>query len=140
MDPHGPILLYDGVCGLCNRMVQFVLHRDCRNQFRFASLQSPFAAELLERHGHDPTRLDTVVLVLDGGTPSERLLKKSRAALGVLRILGGPWSALCVLGVLPTVVLDLGYNFVARVRYRVFGKSESCRLPDPRYRERFIEA
>jgi predicted DCC family thiol-disulfide oxidoreductase YuxK len=116
-----------------------VLRRDRKNQIRFASLQSPFAVELLNRHGQDPTRLDTVVLVLDIGTPSEHILKKSRAALGVLRIIGGPWSALGIFGVLPTAVLDLGYNFVARIRYRVFGKSESCLMPDPSFRERFID-
>jgi predicted DCC family thiol-disulfide oxidoreductase YuxK len=139
MDPHGPIILYDGVCGLCNRFVQFVLRRDRRDQFRFASLQSSFARELLRRHGEDATRLDTFFLVLDPDTPSERVLKRSRAALGVLRLLGNPWRVLAGFGVLPTFLLDIGYNLVARVRYRVFGKFETCLLPDPSVREKFIE-
>lgn len=135
----GPIILYDGVCGLCNRLVQFVLKRDRRDRFRFASLQSRFAAELLTRHGRDPQRLDSVYLVLDPGRPTERLLAKSRAVLAILRELGGPWSVLCVLGVLPTPILNLGYDAVARLRYRLFGRFESCLLPDSRFQSKFIE-
>lgn len=135
----GPIILYDGVCGLCNRLVQFVLKHDRHDRFRFASLQSRFAAELLTRLGRDPRRLDTVYLVLDPGRPGERLLAKSRAVLEILRELGWPWSLLRIFGVLPTPLLNTGYNAVARVRYRLFGRSEACLLPDPRVQSKFIE-
>src|SRR3954466_1711643 len=88
-DPPGPIILYDGVCGLCNRLTRFVIRRDPRGRFRFASLQSPFAAEVLARHGKDPRVLDTLYVVLDHGGPSERLLRKARAGLFILAEIGG---------------------------------------------------
>src|ERR1700693_139433 len=86
--PH-PILLYDGVCGLCNRLVQFILRRDRKAIFRFASLQSPFSARILARHGARPTDLDTVYVVLNHELPGESLLSRSAAAIFVLQQLGG---------------------------------------------------
>lgn len=134
-----PIVFYDGVCGLCNRLNQFVLRRDRKARFQFAALQSAFARETLSRYGRDPEDLDTLYLVTDYGTSSERLFWKSRAALRVLRELGGAWSWTRVLSLLPTALLDLGYDIIARLRYRVFGKSESCVIPRPEQRDRFIE-
>ena len=136
----GPILLYDGVCGLCNRSVQFVLKRDRLGIFRFAPLQGTYAADVLTRHGRDPARLDTVIVVLDPGQPTERLLSKARAALFVLKTLGGVWGATRVFGLLPDVLLNAGYDLVARSRYRLFGKLDACRLPDPATRARFLDA
>jgi len=136
----GPILLYDGVCGLCNHSVQFVLKRDRRGLFRFAPLQGAFAAGVLARHGKDPARLDTVYVVLDPGLPTERLLSKARAALFVLRTLGGIWGASRVVGILPDGLLNVGYDLVARSRYRLFGKLDACPLPDPAVRARFLDA
>src|SRR5690349_12234569 len=92
----GPIILYDGGCGLCNRLVQFVLKRNMRNRFRFAALQSPLAAEVLLRHGRDPARLDTVYVILHLGLPTECLLRKARAVLFVLHELGGFWRLISV--------------------------------------------
>jgi len=86
-----PILLYDGVCGLCNRFVQFILRHDRRDQFRFAALQSNFARAILHRHGLSPDALDTVYLVFDYGQASERLLSRNDAATAVLKALGGVW-------------------------------------------------
>ena len=88
-----PIILYDGVCGLCNRFNRFVLARDPAGRFRFAALQSALAGQILARHGRDPRDLDTLYLVLGHGRPGERLLRKSDAALWILRELGGPWRA-----------------------------------------------
>jgi predicted DCC family thiol-disulfide oxidoreductase YuxK len=139
MESSGPIILYDGVCGLCNRSVQFMLDHDRKGQFRFASLQSPFATALLQRHGRDPGRLETVYVVLDHGTDSERLLQKARAVLWTLRRLGLPWSMLAACGILPTFLLDFFYSLVARTRYRIFGKYETCRIPSPATRARFID-
>ena len=136
----GPILLYDGVCGLCNRSVQFVLTRDRRGLFRFAPLQGSFAAGVLARHGKDPARLDTVYVVLDAGRPTERLLSKARAALFVLKTLGGVWGASRAFGILPDFLLNAGYDLVARSRYRLFGKLDACLLPDPATRARFLDA
>ena len=133
------IVLYDGVCGLCNRLNQFVLARDSAAQFRFAALQSRFAGEVLARYGKDPKDLDTFYLLEDYGLPSERLRSKSDAALRVLRRIGGVWKISRILAWLPRSLRDLGYDLVARTRYRIFGKSDRCRVPSPRDRARFIE-
>jgi predicted DCC family thiol-disulfide oxidoreductase YuxK len=130
----GHILFYDGVCGMCDRIVQFVLQRDRRRRFRFAALQGEAATQTLGHFGKDPTDLDTVYVLTEDG----RLLHKARAILFVLRQLGLPWALLTVLGVLPTVLLDWGYDRVAKNRYRVFGKYESCRLPTVEERSRFL--
>src|SRR3989442_4833192 len=87
-----PIILYDGVCGLCNRLNQFLLKRDTQDRFRFASLQSDFAAELLRRHGADAEDLDTVYVVRNYDEPGENLLARSDAILYLLRQLSGIWS------------------------------------------------
>jgi len=139
MDPNDTIIFYDGVCGLCNRLTQFLLKRDSHDRFRFASLQSPFAIEVLRRHGKDPQELNTIYVVLDHGKPTERLLRKARAVLFILVQLGGVWRCARLLGFLPTSFLDLGYDLVARSRYKLFGKLESCRMPSAREREKFID-
>ena len=88
---------------------------------------------------YDPTDLDTFYLVLDHGLPSERVLQKSRAALAVLRAIGGPWLFTQALRVFPDALLELGYDFIARRRYRWFGRYDSCPLPDPRTRAKFLD-
>jgi predicted DCC family thiol-disulfide oxidoreductase YuxK len=134
-----PIVFYDGVCGLCNRMVQFLLKRDQHGRLRFASLQGDFAADLLRRHGIDPTDLDTMHLVINYGQPKERVLNRSDAALRAGRELGGIWGTLAAIAlVIPRGLRDFVYGFVARNRYRVFGKYETCMLPDPSQRNRFL--
>src|ERR1700690_3216672 len=85
-----PILLYDGVCGLCNRLVQFILHRDPTAIFRFASLQSPLAASILQRYNVNPTGLDTVYVIINRDAPTETPRSRSDAVLFVLNKLGGP--------------------------------------------------
>lgn len=142
MPPSGPnpILLYDGVCGLCNRLVRFVLKHDSQDRFRFAALQSDFAAMVLKRHGANPQDLDTMYVVLDPALPGERLKSRSDAAVFALHELGGFWRILAaVLGVLPGWLRDWGYNLIARNRYRIFGRYDSCPLPDPRYRHKFLD-
>jgi len=135
----GPIVLYDGVCGLCNRAVQFLLKRDRHDQFRFAPLQSSFAADLLKRHDLSSTDLDTVYAVRHYGKPDEQLLAKGDAVLFFGEVLGGIWRITRLARILPRRVRDRLYDFVARNRYRVFGKSESCMLPDPAYKHKFLE-
>ena len=135
-----PVLLYDGVCGLCNRLVQFTLRHDHRDLFHFASLQGPTAAPILERHGQSPADLDTFYVVTNLEQPGEQLRARSEAALFVLRGLGGAWRVLAVLGrALPKGLRDAAYNVVARNRYRFFGQLEACPLPDPRHRHKFVE-
>jgi predicted DCC family thiol-disulfide oxidoreductase YuxK len=133
-----PIILYDGVCGLCNRLVQFILKRDKRDYFRFASLQSEFANSLLQSHGRDPHDLDTVYVVVDYEQPAERLLARSDAILFLLKELGGIWRLAFLGNILPRIVRDGMYKLVARNRYRVFGKYESCLLPEAKHRAKFL--
>ncbi|MDQ6653912.1 MAG: DCC1-like thiol-disulfide oxidoreductase family protein [Acidobacteriota bacterium] len=133
------IVLYDGVCGLCNRLNQFLLKRDIHDRFRFASLQSKFAQDLLKRHGADARDLDTVYVAIDYGQPNERLLARSDAILHVLTQLDGIWNWARAGQVLPKVLRDGIYKIVARNRYRVFGKHESCLLPEPKHRKKFLD-
>jgi predicted DCC family thiol-disulfide oxidoreductase YuxK len=128
------ILFYDGVCGLCDRLVQFVLRRDRRRRFAFAALQSDVAAQMLRRFGRDAADLDTVYVLTSDGL----LRSKGRAILFVMRTLGLPWSILSVFSLLPWRVVDWCYDRVAHNRYRLFGKSDQCRLPSPEERSRFI--
>jgi predicted DCC family thiol-disulfide oxidoreductase YuxK len=137
--PSNPIVLYDGVCGLCNRLNQFLLKRDTHDRFRFASLQSDLAASLLKRHGADSRDLDTVYVVLDYNLPGERLLARSDAILHVVTQLDGIWKWARAGRLLPKALRDGLYELVARNRYRVFGKHDSCMLPDPKYRHKFLE-
>lgn len=134
-----PIVLYDGVCGLCNRLVQFLLKRDTHDRFRFASLQSEFANNVLPQHGLDPQDLDTVYVVRDYGQPDERLLARSDAILFMLMQLGGFWKVMGVGRALPRAFRDMVYRVVARNRYRVFGKHESCMLPEREHRNKFLD-
>lgn len=139
-DRSNPIILYDGVCGLCNRLNQFLLTRDKDNRFRFASLQSDFASELLKRHGLDATDLDTVYVVVDYAGPNERVLSRSDAVLFALQQLGGVWSVAGSLGkVVPGSIRNAVYRIVARNRYRVFGKYEVCMMPEERFKHKFVE-
>jgi len=134
-----PIVLYDGVCGLCNHLVQFILKRDGHDRFRFASLQSDFTREVLTRHGVDPNDLDTVYVIRRHAQPGESLLARSDAILYMLQQLGGVWKLMSVGKILPRVVRDAVYKIVARNRYRVFGKHESCMLPEPQHRAKFVD-
>jgi predicted DCC family thiol-disulfide oxidoreductase YuxK len=133
-----PIVLYDGVCGFCNRGVRFLLKRDRQDHLRFASLQSDFAGALLRRHGVDATRLDTIYVVADYGHPRENLLARADAVVFLGREIGGVWNVARLLNILPKWARDRAYNLVARHRYRFFGKYESCPLPDERDRHKFL--
>ena len=135
-----PIILYDGVCGLCNRLVQFVLKHDSQDRFRFASLQSNFAALVLRRHGAAPENVDTMYVVLDHALPGERLTSRSEAAIVILQALGGGWGALgLALRALPGWLRNWGYNLVARNRYRIFDKYDACPIPNEKDRRKFLD-
>jgi predicted DCC family thiol-disulfide oxidoreductase YuxK len=139
-DPAAPVLLYDGVCGLCNRLVQFSLQRDVHGRLRFAALQSDFAARILSRHAINSLDLDTVYFVEACGQPEERLSARSDAIISVLCQIGGGWSvAAALLRVLPRWFHEWGYKIVARHRYRIFGRSASCLLPEKKYQDRFLD-
>jgi predicted DCC family thiol-disulfide oxidoreductase YuxK len=129
----GPIILFDGHCNLCSGWVRFVLAREGRTSFRFASLQSAAGARLLAAHGL-PADLQTVVLIEEG-----RAFDRSTAVARMLRRLRSPWPALGLLiRLLPRPLRDRAYGMVARNRYRWFGRQEACLLPTPAQRERFL--
>ena len=140
MSGVNPIILYDGVCGLCNRLVQFLLKHDKDGRLRFAALQSDFAEKVLGRHGLNPKDLDTVHVIENYDRPDERVLQRSDAVLRAGRELGGFWGASSSISrIVPRGLRDLVYRFVATNRYRVFGKYDTCMLPDPSQRSRFLD-
>ena len=140
MPGANPIILYDGVCGLCNRLVQFLLKHDREGRLRFAALQSDFAAKVLGRHGIDPKDLDTVHVIENYDQPGERVLQRSDAILRAGRELGGFYGASSSIArVVPRPLRDVVYKLVATNRYRMFGKYDTCMLPDPDQRSRFLD-
>lgn len=134
-----PIVLYDGVCGLCNRLVQFLLKHDKNDQLRYAALQSEFAVKVLSRHGLDPKDLDTVHVILNYEEPDELVLARSDAIIEVVKRLGGIWKLVSIGKVMPKPIRDSLYKIVATNRYRVFGKFDTCMLPEPRHRAKFLD-
>jgi predicted DCC family thiol-disulfide oxidoreductase YuxK len=134
-----PILLYDGVCGLCNRLIQFVLKMDLDDVFRFAPLQGEFAQRTLLRHDIRSQPLDTMYVVLDSEQPGECLLSRSDAVIYILCRLGGIEGHLAGgFRLLPRPLRDFLYDLVARKRYLIFGRHKTCPMPDPRVRSKFL--
>jgi len=138
----GSILIYDGLCGFCNRTVQWVLKRDKANQFRFAPQQSRWAEEALLRHGMQRDAMleqNSVYLVLNPNSPQERILLRSDVTVYSLLLLGGVWKVLgrC-LQFVPRFVRDAAYILTARNRFRLAGKYEVCPLPTAEDREKFL--
>lgn len=135
MSPLGyPVVLYDGVCNLCDASVQFILDHDASQTVRFASLQSEVGQELARAHGVDPARLDTLVLIENG-----RGLVQSDAVLGIAAYLARPWSWAGRLAVVPKPLRNAAYRLVARNRIWLFGRRAACRIPTPDVRARFLD-
>ena len=129
-----PILLYDGTCGLCDRSVKWILAHERDHELTFAALQGETAAELRVRYPKIPTVLSTMVLVEDG-----QVRLRSKGVLYSAKHLRAPWRWGYALRWLPAVVLDLGYRFVASIRYRVWGTIDpACQIPSPETRARFL--
>ena len=119
MTPNSPLILFDGVCNLCNGAVQFIIKRDKHAVFRFAPLQSDFGHDQLRNAGLVFSSVETIILVEDG-----RVYQRSDAALRISRHLRGAWPLLYSLRILPRIIRDGLYNWIARNRYRFFGKRE----------------
>lgn len=132
-------MLYDGVCGLCSRLVQFILAHDPGAIFSFAPLQSPLGHSLVAGSGGNPDELTSLYVFADYRSAHPRVLTRSDAALFVVGELHWPWPLLRVFSLLPKAFLDQAYNVVARTRYRIFGRLESCLLPRPEFQSRFLE-
>lgn len=133
------LVLYDGVCGMCNRLVRFVIERDHGHTFVFAARQSEVGRAWVARFGGDPDELSTFHVVTDYRGPAPALLDRSRAALFVAARLGWPWRIAAALRVVPAPLLDPVYGLVARHRYRVFGRHDQCQIPPPEIRDRFVD-
>jgi predicted DCC family thiol-disulfide oxidoreductase YuxK len=133
LDPAHPVLLFDGVCRLCSRSVNFIIRRDRYRRFRFAILQSPVAERLLLA-ADAPHPLPESMIVVDGG----RCYTRSDAALRIAKRLPFPWPLFAVFWIVPRPLRDLLYRTVARNRYRWFGKHESCMVPTPDITARFL--
>lgn len=129
-----PVILFDGVCNLCNSSVQFIIRRDPKSYFRFAALQSDKGRELISLYGQtvaDPP--DSVILVDANG-----IHIRTDAALRIAKRLSGLWPAFSLFLILPRWLRDPVYNWIGRNRYRWFGKQDSCMMPDPSLRSRFL--
>jgi len=140
-DLPGPVLLYDGECGLCNRIVRLLLRLDRRGVLRFAALQSEPAQEFLRTHGLPTEDFSTMVFVPDWARRSEkRFALRTDGVAGALWMCGGGSRVLAaLLYMIPRLVRDAGYRFVSRTRYKFFGPWRVCPLPRPEWAKRFIE-
>ncbi|MTI31707.1 thiol-disulfide oxidoreductase DCC family protein [Xanthovirga aplysinae] len=130
---HKYIILFDGVCNFCNSSVNFIIDHDSKRRFVFASLQSKYAQKLLKKHHILFSSPNSIVLF-----DKEKYYFKSEAALKIAGKLDGLWPAFSAFQILPKSFLDFLYDLVAQNRYRIFGKSDSCRLPDSALKERFL--
>lgn len=137
--PATTLVFYDGLCGLCDGFVHFLLKRDRHRRLAFATLQGELANGMLVPLGYDPGDLDSVFVVADWKTPQQRVLNRSQAVLHAVAQLGGLWRLFAtVASIAPVFVADGIYGFVARRRYRVFGRFDTCPLPRPEWKNRFL--
>jgi predicted DCC family thiol-disulfide oxidoreductase YuxK len=134
VDDDHIIVLFDGVCNLCNGSVQFVIKRDPKGIFKFASLQSQYASALLTQIGLDASKLYSIIVVTNN-----KVYQRSDAALKVASRLPGMWPMMGVFKVVPRFIRDAVYNFIASRRYKYFGKRDSCMLPEPGVKDRFLD-
>ena len=135
MDNNGTnIILFDGVCNLCNKTVQFIIQKDPIKNFRFASLQSKSGQLLFEQLGVHSESVDSLIYIKDG-----KFYVKSTAVLMILRRLSNGWKFFYCFIIIPRFLRDWAYDIIAKRRYRFFGKSEFCITPAPEYQERFLE-
>ena len=136
---NNTVLLYDGVCGLCNKSVQMILDHDKRKEMLFAALQSDYGKQVISRHP-ELEKVDSVVFVEQkSGAHDERVFIRSDAALRVAGYLGGAWKLLLIFRIIPRPVRDFFYDLFAKYRYKFFGKYDSCMLPSPDVRSRFLD-
>jgi predicted DCC family thiol-disulfide oxidoreductase YuxK len=129
------VLLFDGVCNLCNGAVNFIIDHDPKGHFKFAALQSDFGQEKLKSLGFNTEEFDSLVL-LSGG----KVYKKSTAALKIARKLNGLYPLLYGFIIIPPFIRHWVYDIIGRNRYRWWGKRDSCRMPTPELRQRFVDA
>ena len=134
MKENNKIILFDGICNLCNNSVLFVIKRDKKDLFRYASLQSEIGQQRVRERGIDTSQVDSIILI----EPGVAYFTKSDAALEIAQDLGGLWKLSSVFNWIPKSIRDVVYDFVARNRYKWFGKKEACMVPTPELRAKFL--
>ena len=134
MEENKKIILFDGVCNLCNGAVQFVIQRDKKDVFRFAALQSEIGQKLIDERGIDTSTVDSIILI----DPGVAYYTKSTAALKIAEDLKGIWSITSVFIYLPERFRNIVYDFIARNRYKWYGKKDQCMIPTPELKNKFI--
>lgn len=132
---HKKFILFDGVCNLCNNSVLEVIAHDKKDVFRFVSLQSLLGKEITQHLGIDTTKTDAIILY----EPTISYNIKSTAALKIMNTFGGLWKLTQVFYIFPEAIRDVVYDFIARNRYKWFGKTEKCRLPSPELQDKFLD-
>ncbi len=128
------VVLFDGVCNLCNGSVLFIIERDPEAKFSFASLQSPFGQSQLKKFGLPIDKLNTIFLI-----KGEKFFRKSDAALEIAKGMNGLWPVLYVFKIIPRFIRNFFYDLIAKNRYRWFGKQAACMVPTPELKARFID-
>ena len=134
MPPNEKIILFDDICNLCNRVVLFIIKRDPQAKYMFASLQSDSGKKILLKFGISTSDFDSFVLINDN-----KYFSKSSASLRVFKELNGLWRLLFVFIIVPPFMRDFIYNIIAKNRYKVFGKRDSCMVPSPAIQNRFLQ-
>ena len=127
------LILFDGVCNFCNASINFIIDHDPEKHYKFAPLQSELGQDILRQFNKNTTDFDSVILLKDN-----QLYQKSEAAIEITKHLSGAWKYFSAFGILPTFLLNFFYDIIAKNRYRIFGKTETCRMPTPELKERFL--
>ncbi len=130
---NNPIVIFDGVCNLCNGAVNFIIRRDAARRFVFASVQSDAGKKLMSEFGFDKNNIDTFILIKEG-----RSFVRTDAALEIARDFSGFWHVLRALKIIPRPLRDYFYNYIATNRYKLFGKRDSCMMPTSEIKNRFL--
>ena len=135
MEDHKKIILFDGICNLCNSAVQYIIKRDKNDEFRFATLQGEIGQQLINERTIDTSKLDSIILI----EPGIAYYSKSTAALKISQSFGGFWKMAYVLKLIPRQLRDIVYDWIARNRYGWYGKKEKCMVPTPELKAKFLE-
>lgn len=128
------IILFDGVCNLCNGAIQFVIKRDKKDVFRYAALQSEIGRQMIAERGIDTSKTDSIILV----EPGVAYFTKSEAALEIAKEFGGLWPLLQVFSWMPASIRNIVYDFIAKHRYKWFGRKDQCMIPTPELQAKFL--
>ncbi|WP_422080070.1 thiol-disulfide oxidoreductase DCC family protein [Ulvibacterium sp.] len=128
------VILFDGVCNLCNSSIQFIIKRDKKDVFRYAALQSEIGQELITERNIDTSKVDSIILI----EPGVAFYTKSDAALNIGLSFGGIWTLLNVFNLIPSSLRNIVYDFVAKNRYRWFGRKDACMIPTPELKAKFL--